>query len=166
MNGQKPKHQLHVLKELQRYRELLQSISLKGRQVIEIGVGTGALTQLILERDPQSVIGYEILNGLCKIDDPRLHLTIGDATTQAWPAIHSAQCLIANPPYSLIPWLVEKLEAYSPQLHDVILMVNPKNLPSFPDFDRVFCLDGKAFEPETEAMEHWVIRRGFQPTPQ
>jgi 16S rRNA A1518/A1519 N6-dimethyltransferase RsmA/KsgA/DIM1 with predicted DNA glycosylase/AP lyase activity len=89
----------HVLVNVVHHRELLATLNLSGRHVLEFGVGTGALTKLVLERDPEAVIGYEIDPSLCQLRDSRLTLHEGDLTQAHFSYLAGAgkYCIIANP---------------------------------------------------------------------
>lgn len=42
---------------------------IRGWDVLELGVGKGALTQLILNAGANSVTGYEIVSNVCNVKD-------------------------------------------------------------------------------------------------
>ncbi|NBS41258.1 hypothetical protein EBS80_01200 [bacterium] len=142
-------------------RSLLATIDLSRRVVIEVGVGTGAITRMVLDRAPDSVIGYEIDSDICALRDPRLDLRIGDFRAAPFPTLDARHCLIAAPPYGLLPDLRPLVTGRDAPIVDAILMVRRKHLVEFPDFAVAFTLGAEDFEPPTEHGDHFVIRRGF-----
>lgn len=153
--------EIHLLRELAPHRRALASLGLAGRHILEVGAGAGDLTALILEQRPARVVAYEIVPGLCALRDPRLDLREQDITAADLSFLRQQRfALIANPPYSLLPWLRERvIERY--QIDDVLLMTSPKKAAQFPGYELLFTLDGGAFEPPAEG-QHQVIRRGFR----
>lgn len=149
--------ELHVTKNLDPFRTLFTEGFLRGRDVIEFGVGTGALTQLILDAGARSVVGYEILPNICTVTDPRLTLHTADFT-KAPITLNRHKAIVANPPYSTLRFLAERVFVHTP---DVILMVPPRELHLFPDFEEAFRMSGTDFDPPARGV-HLVIRRGFR----
>lgn len=151
----------HMLRTVEPLRSLLATIDLSRRVVIEVGVGTGVITRLALDRAPESVIGYEIDPNICALRDPRLDLRIGDFRAATFPTLDARHCLIAAPPYDLLPNLRPFVSGTAAPIADAILIVRRKHLAEFPDFTVVFALGAEDFEPSTEHGDHFVIRRGF-----
>jgi 16S rRNA A1518/A1519 N6-dimethyltransferase RsmA/KsgA/DIM1 with predicted DNA glycosylase/AP lyase activity len=154
----------HMLANLEPHRTWLAGIDLAGRGVVEFGVGTGALTRLILERNPARIIGYEIDPDLCTVTDSRLELRIGDLRTMDYAYLADPSwCVIANPPYDCLEFLARNvLDCYG--VADVLLMVSPKRLDLFPGYVEAFRLTGDAFTPPSTG-EHPVLQRGFLASP-
>lgn len=153
--------EVHLLRELGPHRRELARLGLAGRAVLEVGAGAGALTGLILERDPALVVAYEIIAGLCGLRDPRLDLREHDITAADLSFLSERRfALIANPPYSLLPFLREGvIERYG--IDDVLIMASPRKAAHFEGYEVAFSLDGGAFEPPALG-EHVVLRRGFR----
>ena len=150
----------HMLVNTAEYKHLLDSIDFSRFHVVELGVGTGVVTRLILSRNPIDVVGYEIDAGLCRISDPRFVLRVQDFTQEDFSYMRTdAYGVIANPPYQHVPFIQEQiLERYG--IEDVIQMIPPRQLWLFPGYTVEFELSGKDFVPES-AGRHLVIRRGF-----
>lgn len=148
----------HFLRDAAAFRRLLESVSLEGRNVLEIGAGTGAVTSLILENNPASVIAFQIEPGLCTISDPRLFLHERDGS-ELDPAMLDADCLVSAPPYSLVPSIGLLLETL--RLEDAILLVPPSRLPLLPGFSVEAELSGSSFSPPSEGT-HLLVRKGFR----
>lgn len=157
--------QQHFLRDTAAVRRLLATVDLSGRTVVEIGVGTGVLTGLILERGPERVIGYEVDPGVCALADPRLDLRIQDFRAADPRGFPEGTCLISFPPYALIPELIQLVEGSDAPFADAILMVRKRHLEALPSFHTALALPSHAFEPATEPGMHFVVRRGFRRRP-
>lgn len=165
-----PSFQQHMLVTKGPYSDLLHSIQLCGRIVIEIGVGTGQLTKLILENNPEKIIGYEIdpnfsdsvsdsLKGVNLLS--KLELIIADFLQADLSFVNPTHCLISNPPYDLLKQIAPLVTGENSIFHDVILMVPEKKLGLFPDFKIAFTLNENDFDPPTKPGKHIVIIKGF-----
>jgi 16S rRNA A1518/A1519 N6-dimethyltransferase RsmA/KsgA/DIM1 with predicted DNA glycosylase/AP lyase activity len=151
-----------MLRETEPFRRLLAVIDLTGKTVIEVGVGTGVLTRMILGRNPKLVLGFEIDPQICQVLDFRLSLRIGDFRRVDGLPTGDDVCLIAAPPYDLLKDLMPLIFGPPSRIADVILMVPSSRLPRFSDFKVEFDLSHTAFDPHTDPGRHYVIRRGFE----
>lgn len=117
--------QQHMLVTKDSYRDLLKSLQLNNRVVIEIGVGTGDLTRLILEQNPAKIIGYEIDSNLRDtIIYPKLDLRIADFLQADLSFVQNKKyCLISNPPYDILEDIAPMVTGINSIFRDVILMV-------------------------------------------
>lgn len=135
---------------------LFSSIDLKGRRVLEIGAGKGALTSLVLSKNPAHLTAFEIDRGLCELRDERLTLREEDATRAdlsfAW------DCLVSIPPYGLLPFLSKLIDQ-----RDYLLMIPDKRsaFELFPGAKNELIFDGAWFEPPSTG-KHVVIQRGLR----
>jgi 8-oxo-dGTP pyrophosphatase MutT (NUDIX family) len=153
--------QQHMLKSLGEYRAFLSRINLVGRVVVEVGVGTGALTVLILAWNPDLVIGYEIDRSLpCPVASPLFDLRTEDFASADLSYVDARHCLIANPPYSLLTTIGSLVNGDDRCFDDVILMVPEDRIHQFPGFRAEFTLSGGDFDPPASGR-HAVTRRGF-----
>ena len=153
--------EIHVLRDLGPHRHELATLGLRGRSILEVGAGTGALTELLLEQGPARVVAYEIVPGLCRLRDPRLELHEEDITGADLDSLAGQGfALIANPPYSLLPYLRGVIERLG--VADVLVMASPKKAALFEGYEVAFELPGEAFEPPARGR-HLVLRRGFAP---
>lgn len=148
----------HVLLATEHYRRELKD-RVRGRHVLELGVGTGVLTQLLLDAGASTITGYEIVPDVCKIEDSRLTLHTADYTSLLQPMLLDT-CLVANPAYSTLPFIVEHVLSL---VRDVILMIPERALPQFKalGFRELFLLEGSEFEPQAQGVHHVVVR-GFE----
>jgi hypothetical protein len=140
------------------HRLLLSSISLKSLSVLEIGVGHGELTEIILERNPVVVLGYEIEQGLCQFRHSRFFL-VEDSILNLKKEAVKGWCIISNPPYSLLPWIKINL---LPIIHDVILLIPERERTAFEylGFTSYITIDGDSFNPPSKG-KHVLVKRGF-----
>jgi 16S rRNA A1518/A1519 N6-dimethyltransferase RsmA/KsgA/DIM1 with predicted DNA glycosylase/AP lyase activity len=158
----------HMLKDTSFHEAVLSRLDLKGRHVFEVGAGTGVLTKLILDRGPV-VTAWEIEPGLCKLTHPYLLLVEKDfrGVRIAYSGVapgevvrsESKVCLISNPPYELLPFILAWI--YANEIEDVLLMI-PEKLRDelFSTFAVEATLPGTAFSPESKG-NHLLVRRGF-----
>lgn len=151
----------HFLTEPGMHIKALQSIAhkLAGREVLEIGAGMGALTQLILGHPVKTVHAFEIQPGLCSLeeDEERLELHETDIRNAELDAFRGV-CLISNPPYALLPHIFSLIEKLA--LQDVMLLVPEKT--GVPPGYRLFgVVKGSAFTPPSTGL-HLIILKGFE----
>ncbi len=152
-------YQQYYLVQLDEYRALLRTLDLRDYDVVEIGVGDGALTRLVLERSPRRIVGYEIDPPTNTVSDPRLDFRRGDITQEDLSIFqHSGVALISNPPYVLLPFIRRIVDSY--KLERVVLMVPERALSMFPEFEICFSVDGSAFMPSPPiSTRHYVIKK-------
>lgn len=155
-------YEQHMLERYDDYRKLLTTVDLTNVTVVEIGVGSGNLTRLILERNPKRIMGYEIDPTLITLNDPRLTMYIGDARTADLKIFSEPNtAFIANPPYQLLPFL--RAHAGFNQLKKIIMMVSEKKLALWPEFEPCFKLSAADFSPPGENNSiHWVIKKWLE----
>lgn len=144
--------QQHFLRETEAYRRLLDSLPLVGREVFEIGVGHGELTQILLDAGVGHVYGVEIdplLASPLWLDE-RVSVDLVDFRAYTPPVTPTA--LVSNPPYDLLEEVLAFI--YRHDIPDVVLM-SPRQLLGY---KTAFTLAGEAFEPVSSGMHHVVIR--------
>jgi 16S rRNA A1518/A1519 N6-dimethyltransferase RsmA/KsgA/DIM1 with predicted DNA glycosylase/AP lyase activity len=149
----------HMTVDVQPFRRVLAGVNLQRRAVLEIGAGTGVLTQLILDVWPRTVTAFEIEPGLCPIRHTSLVLREEDAMAAAL-AVIDWDCLISAPPYGLLPRLADLLVWMD--VEDAILLIPEKQREFW--FSRGFHvveeLKGSAFSPPSRGV-HLIVQRGF-----
>ncbi len=147
----------HFLRQTDGFDALLSQCQLVGRSVLEIGVGEGDLTQVILRHGGQ-VKGYELDTSLGRhLSD----IVYADITKVPLGFLSKDWACISAPPYSLLPWILDLLDRY--EMHDAILMTSAKKQPLLEarGFKTVFALTGEDFYPPAEGL-HYVMQRGFK----
>jgi 16S rRNA A1518/A1519 N6-dimethyltransferase RsmA/KsgA/DIM1 with predicted DNA glycosylase/AP lyase activity len=150
----------HMLDNTRGYLELLRDCHIENSQVLELGCGTGVLTQLILDMRPAKVVGYEIHAGLCKVVHPTFELREIDLFTADLGFLSQGNWkIISNPPYNALPLLREIIDRYA--IQDAVIMTSRKKSALFPDFEVALILDGADFSPPSTG-EHLVLRKGFR----
>lgn len=158
----------HMLANTIAYSALLNQTDLSGMTVVEFGAGNGVLTELILSRNPERVIAYELNQYLAKQlsercrHDPRLQIEIGDFTLANFDYLNKTKCsIISNPPYSTIPFLHESIISRF-NIQDVIMMTSPKKQALyFKEYEAKLVLQGDDFSPPATG-EHIVVQKGFE----
>lgn len=126
---------------------------LTGKDVLEVGVGHGELTELILRKNPRAIIGYEIAKGVCKIDD--LRFTLVEEDIRLSRRSFNGYVLVSNPPYSLLPYIRHEINP-----KEAILMVPSTALDMFPEYKTLASLPGTAFDPPSKGTHH-IIAKGL-----
>lgn len=151
----------HTIKNLDQYTDVLGKLQLNTSHVLELGVGTGTLTSLILNQKPLSFLGTEIDPLLIpKIEGSNVQVLCADLTQVDYQFLTEKKyTLICNPPYSLLPFIkTQIIDRYN--LECVIIMAPSKLLTLFPDFVQLFQLSGEHFDPPARGS-HLVLSRGF-----
>ena len=157
--------ELHVLTSTKDYAKVLEG-RVKGREVLELGTGTGVLTQLLLDAGAKAVLGYEIVPDLVyqlqeRIRDPRMSLRVADYTVidLDWIKEHPGLCLVSNPAYSTLPFIVKEI---LPLIKSAILMVPSRCVEEFKclGFQEVVLFEPTEFEPIAAGLHHLMLR-GF-----
>lgn len=150
----------HFLTNTEPFRSVLAALHLRGRDIVEIGAGTGALTRVILDCEVRHVDSFEIEPGLCRVVDDRL--TLHEVDAQAHRDWASGVALVSAPPYSLLPFIIDQIAAR--HIHDVALLIPQKAWSVFRDlgFFVSWIYEGADFEPPADGR-HLVVVRGFAP---
>lgn len=157
------KTEQHILINTTQYKQALENI-IDGRKVLEFGVGTGTLTQLLLEAGASQIIGYEFQEGLCQIEHERFALHVVDYTKCRINKSYNDRtdfCLVTNPAYSTLDYIQKNI---LPSMHNAILMIPSRCVEEFKElgFRELFSLDGNSFDPPAEGTHH-IMLRGFLP---
>jgi 16S rRNA A1518/A1519 N6-dimethyltransferase RsmA/KsgA/DIM1 with predicted DNA glycosylase/AP lyase activity len=137
-------------------QKALDKISLKDRHVLEIGAGTGALTQILLDKEAK-VTAVELTPGLCQLTHP--NLTLLECDVRDLDLSFGWDCLVSIPPISMVPFIRSILNIHKVQ--DACVMVpSRKHKKLFKDFWVACKLTGRDFSPPCEGS-HLFVRRGF-----
>lgn len=160
MKFAKAPFQQYFLAQAQEVGALLDSIDFGRRTIIEIGVGGGALTDLIARNVGHGrIIGYEIDSSVVpsKLFDS-IDLRLGDVLQADLSYINECDyALVCNPPYALIPWILERFAAALPALPIVIQVPGGMAVPA--GFEKRLIIPGCGFQPPTPRA-HAVYTRG------
>jgi 16S rRNA A1518/A1519 N6-dimethyltransferase RsmA/KsgA/DIM1 with predicted DNA glycosylase/AP lyase activity len=155
------KFEQHMLTDLTAYRDLIQTIDFTDYKILEIGVGTGALTQLLgAKAGYDKIVGFEIDPSIVPSQLARkIDLRIGDITQADLSFLQDEKfMLIANPPYSLHGWIRENILDQYPDM-PAILMTSPSRQSNLgKNFQKCFELNGDAFTPPARGT-HIVCQR-------
>lgn len=149
----------YTMKHSRQYQDCLESINLKELNVLEFGVGEGALSKMIWDQNPRSWLGYEIDNRYGLVPSNNHQLIIGDFTQANFNFLCTHWCFISNPPYSKLQFIEDNILT---KVYDAIIMVPQSKRDKYVllGFTTVATLEGEDFVPASEG-KHLVMRRGF-----
>ncbi len=159
--------QQYFLSNIEPVEIMMRNLNFSHKKIIEIGVGTGELTKIILKQDIDAVVGYEIDESLSpSIMDDRFQLIYQDFLTVDDIFINGIRiengdtnfAVVSAPPYCLLKNIAEFIQRKN--ILNVILMVSPKYLSLFPDYTIEIELTGDDFTPPSKG-KHFIIRKGF-----
>lgn len=145
----------HFLKNINKYKNLLNHNFLEVENVLEFGIGNGEITNLLLEYG-YKVFGYEIDSGLSFPTHSNLHLKICDFLKEDFSFVEDMFKIgvISNPPYSCLPFLKSLVKKYHLPF---ILMVSSKYLDLFDNVMVIGSFSGADFEPASSG-KHFLIK--------
>lgn len=164
----------HFLSNLASIRDIFSQSIINDKSILEIGVGSGILTKLILEANPKAILGFEIDKTItCEIEDLRFEIFYEDFTTVnniTTLTIGGSQIkiedenfgIISAPPYDLLPFIKNFIDKNL--IRNVILITSSKYLILFPEregYSTQIVLEGDDFTPRAEG-NHYVIKKGFR----
>lgn len=160
LNQVKPDLQQYTMNHSLEYQECLESIDLSNKNVLELGVGEGALSQMIWEQSPKSWTGYEIDDQYQLVPAENQQLIIGDFTKVNFSHLCEHWCLISNPPYNTLKFIEENILT---RIYDAIIMIPQSKRDKYVlmGFELVTTIDGTDFTPSSEG-KHLVMKRGFK----
>lgn len=149
----------YTMKKSPDYLEVLESIDLKELNVLEFGVGEGALSKMIWDQNPRSWLGYEIDNRYGLVPTNNHQLMVGDFTQANFDWLCTHWCFISNPPYSKLQFIEDNILS---KVYDAIIMIPQSKRDKYVlmGFRTVATLEGSDFIPASEG-KHLVMRRGF-----
>jgi 16S rRNA A1518/A1519 N6-dimethyltransferase RsmA/KsgA/DIM1 with predicted DNA glycosylase/AP lyase activity len=156
-----PTFDQHMIRDMTSYECLLRSLDIRGRMVVEFGVGTGSLTRAILAQSPARIIGYEIDRPLVPDDlvgHPRIDLRMKDFTKEDFSFLTGSRyALISNPPYCELAFIRDFIERHPPEI--LVLMVSEKKKDVFfPDDKVALAFRPDDFSPPTKGGHVVVVR--------
>jgi 16S rRNA A1518/A1519 N6-dimethyltransferase RsmA/KsgA/DIM1 with predicted DNA glycosylase/AP lyase activity len=156
-----PTFDQHMIRDMSSYERLLRSLDIRGRMVVEFGVGSGSLTRAILAQSPARIVGYEIDRSLVPEDlagHPRIDLRMMDFTREDFGFLSGSRyALISNPPYSELAFISDFIERHPPEI--LVLMVSERKKDVFfPDDTVALAFKPDDFTPPTKGGHVVVVR--------
>lgn len=128
-----PMFDQHMIRDMTSYERLLRSLDIRGRTVVEFGVGTGLLTRAIMAQSPAGIVGYEIDPSLVPGDllgDQRLDLRMKDFTSEDFSFLAGSRyAFISNPPYSELAFIRDLIDRHPPEI--LVMMISEKKKEIF-----------------------------------
>jgi hypothetical protein len=146
----------YMTRRLEHIAQILDCMDLLGRKVIEIGIGKGALTELLIERGSH-VIGYEIDPTITPESvKSKIDYREGDFKRSDFSYIQNyCTCLIANPPYRELGSIRESIICRY-NLQEYLLCIPATQRMLFPEATVVGSLTGEDFVPAA-AGQHLLV---------
>lgn len=137
-------------------RELIKKINIKNKKIIEIGSGTGMLSQVIIEKEPSSLDLFEIDESLFnpfyteeRVNYYNINLLNIDFNK------YQDNIIISAPPYSLMEFLSKKLKEENIKF---ILLLTKRYFHLFEDYEILGNLTGVDFNPTPNTKtSHFLI---------
>lgn len=167
-----PEHEAHYTKNPTPFAKVLESINLHGLDVVDIGLGGGAIAELAFRQGARKVIAYEInperketkaFIEKCRREGWNLELHTGDFRKEDlsyWNNGHTA--IVSNPPYALLPDIAEHMEKNKP-VGSLLLMSAWRYGQNYkPRQHEVKARQwGQDFSPPAHG-DHYIVMSGFE----
>ena len=151
-------HEQHFTRDVDPIRAVLSWLPIAGRSVLELGAGRGALTSLLLERDPEPRDGLRDRAGPLHAARSAPHAE--EDFTRADLSVFRAACWIATPPYETLRFIHSAIDSLG--VRDVVLLVSEKKYEAlFRDFEVGGAMTGADFDPPSTGT-HYIVWRGFR----
>lgn len=157
----------HLTDNTEHFQRVLDGLDLSGMNIIEIGYGTGYLTEIIMQQDIAYYRGYDITapspdempDGV--LDHPRSDFLIRDFREDDFSFMNDGEwAVLSNPPYFLIPEIKRKIIA--PQnFAGLVLITSQARAKDFVGATVESVQDGMDFDPPATGL-HFVISDGFE----
>ncbi|NBO19086.1 MAG: hypothetical protein EBV03_07670 [Proteobacteria bacterium] len=167
-----PEHEAHYTKNPTPFAKVLESINLHGLDVVDIGLGGGAIAELAFRQGARKVIAYEInperketqeFVEKCRREGWNLELRTGDFRKEDlsyWNNGHTA--VVSNPPYALLPDIAAQMEKNKP-VGSLLLMSAWRYGQDYkPRQHEVKARQwGQDFSPPAHG-DHYIVMSGFE----
>ncbi|MBY0408030.1 MAG: hypothetical protein K2Q01_10085 [Rickettsiales bacterium] len=117
-------HEAHYTKNTVPFAKVVETLDLHGLDVVDIGLGGGAIAEMAFQNGASKVIAYEIqperpetkeFINKCKKNGWKLELHTGDFRKEDlsyWENGRTA--IVSNPPYALLPDIAKHMEKHQP----------------------------------------------------
>jgi len=148
----------------QELNRVLQSISLKNSNILDIGAGTGIISNLILNQNVKKLTINEYDSNICYNTNKNVQILKGDFRKINFDKIISRNNfgIISNPPYNLLSDLRDFIDYH--KISNVILIIPAWRYSElFTDFQIVGALKNTDFLPAGQSKNdvHLIIQKGF-----
>lgn len=156
----------HLTANTEHFERVLSNINLTGMNILEIGYGTGYLTEIILRQNINHYRGYDINEPKdgempeSLLADSRAKFIVEDFTKDDFSFMREGEwAVISNPPYFLIPIIKKQIiEPFQPL--GVVLITSQARARDYPGYVVESVQDGMDFDPPAKGL-HFVITDGF-----
>jgi 16S rRNA A1518/A1519 N6-dimethyltransferase RsmA/KsgA/DIM1 with predicted DNA glycosylase/AP lyase activity len=153
-----PDLEQHWLLDIESLQNILNTMHISERDIVEIGVGTGNITYEILQRGPAKVIGLEIDATVVPTDlydKIKLHLVdVKKVDLKQIVVGCTDPILISAPPYDCLSAISTALA--EGLFSEALLMIPESRAEEYLEWQHLARLDGDAFSPASRGSHIWV----------
>jgi len=157
----------HLTANTEHFERVLNGLDLSGMNILEIGYGTGYLTEIILRQEVARYRGYDITEPSPDdipahvLQHPNAEFLVRDFREDDFSFMEDGEwAVISNPPYFLIPEIKRKIiTPYQPA--GTVLITSQARAKDFEGAVIESVQDGMDFDPPATGL-HFVISDGFQ----
>lgn len=149
-------YNFHVLKDPTIFKKVFENI-IPNNYIIELGCGTGSITNYVLSFNPKVMVGYEIQPNLCLVKSSNFTLIEQDVLLADFAPYENKYILVAAPPYNILEFIIDNILPLFPK---AILMTSPKYLNKLKqlEFKEIAQYSGEIFSPISQGTHHIVAR--------
>lgn len=145
------------------FARVVETLDLTGLTVLDMGCGTGLLTESILARNPAKVIAWDLdTSGMPERlkTHPKVELRQKDFTTEDYSfLLKTPYAIVSNPPYVQFPFIRGLIEAIPPA--GVLVITSDLGVRNYPKYEVMARLWGEDFCPVPRG-DHYVLLGGFE----
>jgi len=143
---------------------IIDDLSLKNFTILDIGAGTGVISNILISKKISHLIISEIDPNICYDLTKTTYLTKGDFRKFSLPKVDLERFgIISNPPYYLLPYIRDFID--KEKIANVILIIPASYYTEFfSDFNIVGSIKNEDFYPQIKLRDqiYLIIKKGFQ----
>lgn len=152
----------HFLQEFEAYRALLACLDVRGRSVLELGAGNGAVTTLLIDAGAH-VVAYEPDGQIQPLPGLGGIIRYADPTQADMSFLDRSWIVVSNAPYALLPWCLDLIDRYKVPTAVLMCPKDRKAALELSEFHTAFTLCGSAFCPPSRGLHAVMVRECARP---